>query len=178
MSVEAEKVKSSAAIIQDRIAARRLYEARFLFRQLADELSPASREQLGTMLEDTIHGLEQKHRDAMYFAGQEKHDQAMELLREIELATIDFPDLEREKQRLSPVDPILESLNRDKPVAGKSERIKQKAPVAQPGRRKMAVQQQAPQSRKPGKPSRALTQIVLSLPVILAVIVLFLLLQR
>lgn len=176
MSIEAETIKSPIAIIRERIAAKRLYEARFLLRQLGDELTPANREQMAKQLEDTIHALEQKHRDALYYAGQGNFDRAAELLEGIEQVTVDFPDLDREKERLNPVDPILEILNRDKkgypsPGGGASRTV---SPPAQPQR---PVVKSSP-GQSPRKPPQMITAFILALPVVLAIIVASLLLRR
>lgn len=173
---EAENIKLPVTIIRDRIASKRLYEAHFLFRQLSDELSQANREQLGQQLEDTIHGLEQKHRDAVYFAGQGNYEKAAGLLEEIEQATVDFPDLDREKERLSPVDPILDKLNRGKagyqPPGGAVNRAN-----SIPGQPHQAFSSSRP-AKSSLKPPKVITALILALPAVLAIIVLTLLMGR
>lgn len=175
MSSEADDIKSPAAVIRDRIEARRLYEARFLFRQLVGELTPANRKQLEQQLEESIHALEQKHRDAVFYAGQGDFGRARKLLEEIEQAAVDFPELDREKERLSPVDSILDSLNRGKggyrpPGPGKngssSNSVQPRTPVAG-----------SPPVRLPRKPPRVITVAILALPAVLAIILVFLLLR-
>lgn len=178
VSFEAGTAKSPVVIIRERIASKRLYEARFLFRQLSEELTSADRKQLAQQLENTIHTLEQKHRDAVYYAEQGTFDRAADLLEEIEQATVDFPNFDREKERLSPVDPILAMLNRDKegyPPSGNAANRAVSSPI-KPQRQRPVVRS------SPGKPSRRapnlFSALILALPAVLAIIVIFLLVHR
>jgi len=89
------------ALIRSRIRERRLYEARFLYRQLGDGIG--ARERMA--LEGEITGLLQRvgdlHRQARVAAAAGQRQEALRLYGELEAIALDVPGLAEEKRALA-----------------------------------------------------------------------------
>ena len=88
-------------LIQARIREKRLYEARFLFRQLGDEIDASAREALQANLTGLFNQVEQLRGQAREQVSQKNRDEAEKLYAAIERIAIDMPGLTEEKQALT-----------------------------------------------------------------------------
>ena len=88
-------------LIQARIREKRLYEARFLFRQLGDEIDASEREVLQANLTRLFNQVEQLRGQAREQVSQKNRGAAEELYAAIERLAIDMPGLTEEKQALT-----------------------------------------------------------------------------
>ena len=105
----------SVELIQARIREKRLYEARFLFRQLGDEIEGAAREQLQTSLTGLFNQIEQLRSQARAHASRKNREQAEELYAAIERMAIDMPGLADEKQALAKLPYAVSAAKGEKP---------------------------------------------------------------
>ena len=105
----------SVELIQARIREKRLYEARFLFRQLGDEIEGAAREQLQTSLTGLFNQIEQLRSQARAHASRKNREQAEDLYAAIERMAIDMPGLADEKQALAKLPYAVSAAKGEKP---------------------------------------------------------------
>ena len=90
-----------AELIQARIREKRLYEARFLFRQLGDEMEVLEREALQAKLTGLFTRIEQLRAQARELMRQGRKGEADEVYGVIEDLARDMPGLAEEKQALA-----------------------------------------------------------------------------
>ena len=93
-------VDNPSALIRARIRERRIFEARFLCRQLADELGEMERNALEAELARLIGQVERLRQQARSHAEEGRHQQAARTFRDIERIAIDVPGLAAERQTL------------------------------------------------------------------------------
>ena len=93
-------VDNPSALIRARIRERRIFEARFLCRQLTDELGEMERNALEAELARLIGQVERLRQQARAHAEEGRHQQAARTFREIERIAIDVPGLAAERQTL------------------------------------------------------------------------------
>ncbi len=93
-------VDNPSALIRGRIRERRIFEARFLCRQLADELGEMERNTLEAELARLLGQVERLRQQARAHAEEGRHQQAARTFREIERIAIDVPGLAAERQAL------------------------------------------------------------------------------
>ena len=93
-------VDNPSALIRARIRERRIFEARFLCRQLADELGEMERNTLEAELARLLGQVERLRQQARAHTEAGRHQQAARTFREIERIAIDVPGLAAERQAL------------------------------------------------------------------------------
>lgn len=93
-------VDNPSALIRARIRERRIFEARFLCRQLADELGEMERNSLEAELARLLGQVERLRQQASAHAEEGRHQQAARTFRDIERIAIDVPGLAAERQAL------------------------------------------------------------------------------
>ena len=93
-------VDNPSALIRARIRERRIFEARFLCRQLADELGEMERNALEAELARLIGQVERLRQQARSHAEEGRSQQAARTFRDIERIAIDVPGLAAERQTL------------------------------------------------------------------------------
>ena len=93
-------VANPSALIRARLRERRIIEARFLCRQLADELGEMERNTLEAELARLLGQVERLRQQARAHAEEGRHQQAARTFREIERIAIDVPGLAAERQAL------------------------------------------------------------------------------
>ena len=93
-------VDNPSALIRARIRERRIFEARFLCRQLADELGEMERNALEAELARLLGQVERLRQQARAHAEEGRHQQAARAFRDIERIAIDVPGLAAERQAL------------------------------------------------------------------------------
>lgn len=93
-------VDNPSALIRARIRERRIFEARFLCRQLADELGEMERNALEAELARLIGQVERLRQQARAHAEEGRNQQAARTFRDIERIAIDVPGLAAERQTL------------------------------------------------------------------------------
>ena len=93
-------VDNPSALIRARIRERRIFEARFLCRQLTDELGEMERNALEAELARLIGQVERLRQQARVHAEEGRNQQAARTFRDIERIAIDVPGLAAERQTL------------------------------------------------------------------------------
>ena len=93
-------VDNPSALIRARIRERRIFEARFLCRQLTDELGEMERNALEAELARLIGQVERLRQQARAHAEEGRNQQAARTFRDIERIAIDVPGLAAERQTL------------------------------------------------------------------------------
>jgi hypothetical protein len=99
-SEPALSVENPSALIRSRIREKRIFEARFLCRQLSAELGGPEKDALTrelSQLQDRVEKLQQRARACVALG---EYQQANALYRDIELIAIDVPGLDEEKNAL------------------------------------------------------------------------------
>lgn len=105
-----------AALVRARIREKRLYEARFLFRQLADDIDQRERESLQGELSRLCAQIEQMRARARQHTVQGQRDRAEKLYGEIAEIAIDVPGLADEKQAFAGMDSYLARITGQGPL--------------------------------------------------------------
>lgn len=100
-------VDKPSALIRARIRERRIFEARFLCRQLADELEDMERNALEAELARLLGQVERLRQQARVHAEEGRSHQATKTFRDIERIAIDVPGLAAERQALEGAGTVL-----------------------------------------------------------------------
>lgn len=100
------------ALIQGRIAEKRLFEARFLCRRLGEGLGAASREVLARELDEALAQVEQLRRQVQALVAQGDHVQAGLLYNRIEEIAVDVPGVAEERQALAGAEALAARLHK------------------------------------------------------------------
>ena len=101
------------ALIQGRIAEKRLFEARFLCRRLGDGLGADSRQALARELDEALARVEPLRRQAQVLAAQGEHVQAGIVYSQIEAIAVDVPGVAEERQALAGAEALAARLHRE-----------------------------------------------------------------
>lgn len=94
-------VGDPVALIRSRMAVKRVFEARFLFRQLGDEIGTSEKMALAEELAAILSRAEQLLQRARACAAGGERTRAAELYREIEAMVIDMPGVAEESKSLT-----------------------------------------------------------------------------
>jgi len=100
-------VENPSALIRSRIREKRIFEARFLCRQLSAELGGPEKEGLTKELAQLQAEVEKLRQRARACVAQGEYPQANALYRDIELIAIDMPGLAEEKAALEGAEAII-----------------------------------------------------------------------
>ncbi len=116
------------ALIQGRIAEKRLFEARFLCRRLGDGLGVGSRQVLARELDEALAQVEPLRRQAQALVAQGDHHQAGLVYNQIEAIAVDVPGVAEERQALAGAEALAARLH--KPPVAEPETLVEVAPAA------------------------------------------------
>jgi|GEM_PF-1781730 len=94
-------VENPSALIRSRIREKRIFEARFLFRQLGAEIGEREKSALERELSDSLAQVKKMQQQAREYAAQGQNNLAETLYSEIERIAIDVPGLAEEKKALA-----------------------------------------------------------------------------
>lgn len=109
---ESENPLSPAELIGNRIAEKRLFEARFLFHKFSAEINEELRESLQQQLSAAIFRAEKAFTRGELLEQADEFEQALQAFAEVAAIAVDFPTLERAQQRaelslkLGPFSPV------------------------------------------------------------------------
>ena len=101
------RIDNPSALIRARIREKRIFEARFLCRQLGGELGAMEKSALEGELARVMGQVDKLRKQAIAYAGAGKLQQAAKVYREIERIAIDVPDLAAERQRIDSAESVL-----------------------------------------------------------------------
>ncbi|WP_319586931.1 hypothetical protein [uncultured Desulfobulbus sp.] len=111
-------VENPVSLIRSRIKEKRLFEARFLCRQLGDALGAKERLALERELTGLMDQVATLQHQARVFLDEGQKDQIVRLYNEIEAIAIDVPGLAEEKRALEGSEAIIAKLSSQTPHAG------------------------------------------------------------
>lgn len=94
-------VENPSALIRSRIREKRIFEARFLFRQLGAEIGEREKSALERELSDSLAQVKKMQQQAREYAAQGQNNLAETLYSAIERIAIDVPGLAEEKKALA-----------------------------------------------------------------------------
>lgn len=94
-------VDDPVALIRSRIKEKRIFEARFLCRQLVDEMGPEEKTALERELNGMLTQVGHLRQQARSFLDEGRHDRAVALYNEMETIAIDVPGVAEEKRALA-----------------------------------------------------------------------------
>ncbi len=94
------RIDNPSALIRARIREKRIFEARFLCRQLGSELGAMEKNALEGELARVMAQVDKLRKQAIAYAAAGKLQLAAKVYREIERIAIDVPDLAAERQRI------------------------------------------------------------------------------
>jgi hypothetical protein len=95
------RTEDPVALIRERIKEKRIFEARFLFRQFSDEIAAHQKMRLADELAVTLSRAEQMLQRARAHAAGGERSQAEQVYREIEAIVIDMPGVAEEIKALA-----------------------------------------------------------------------------
>lgn len=101
------RIDNPSALIRARIREKRIFEARFLCRQLGGELGAMEKSALEGELARVMAQVDKLRKQAIAYAGAGKLQLAAKVYREIERIAIDVPDLAAERQRVDGAEAVL-----------------------------------------------------------------------
>lgn len=116
------------ALIQGRIAEKRLFEARFLCRRLGDGLGVVRRQALARELDEALAQVEPLRRQAQALVAQGDHYQAGLVYSQIEAIAVDVPGVAEERQALAGAEALAARLH--KPPVAEPETLVEVVPAA------------------------------------------------
>lgn len=105
------------ALIRSRMAVKRVFEARFLFRQLGDEIGTSEKMALAEELAAILSRAEQLLQRARACAAGGERNRAAELYREIEAMVIDMPGVAEERKALTGAATLMAKIAAAAPIA-------------------------------------------------------------
>ena len=111
-------VENPVSLIRSRIKEKRLFEARFLCRQLGDALGAKERLALERELTGLMDQVVTLQHQARVLLDEGQKDQVVRLYNEIEAIAIDVPGLAEEKRALEGSEAIIAKLSSQTPHAG------------------------------------------------------------
>ena len=94
------RIDNPSALIRARIREKRIFEARFLCRQLGGELGPMEKSALEGELSKLLSQVDKLRKQALVHAAAGRLQLAAKVYREIERIAIDVPDVAAERQRI------------------------------------------------------------------------------
>ena len=94
-------VENPSALIRSRIREKRIFEARFLYRQLGAEIGDKEKTALERELSGTLEQVKKLQQQAREYTEQGQNNLAAKLYLEIEQVAIDVPGLAEEKKALA-----------------------------------------------------------------------------
>jgi len=100
-------VENPSALIRSRIREKRIFEARFLFRQLGAEIGEMEKSALERELSVSLAQVKKMQQQAREYAAQGQNDLAETLYSEIERIAIDVPGLAEEKKALAGAEALI-----------------------------------------------------------------------
>jgi hypothetical protein len=154
-------VKNPTALIRSRITEKRIFEARFLCRQLGVDIDPQEKTVLQQQLDNLVVRVEKLRQQAREHAEAGQRTAADAVYRDIELIAIDVPGLREERAKLAGAEPLVARIT-GRTVLPESE----SAPKPVTPRAKV---DQAEEKHEPGAVSSSFARIRLS-PVRLIVV--------
>jgi hypothetical protein len=101
------RIDNPSALIRARIREKRIFEARFLCRQLGSELGTMEKSALEGELARIMAQVDKLRKQAIAYAGAGKLQLAAKVYREIERIAVDVPDLAAERQRIDGAEAVL-----------------------------------------------------------------------
>ena len=101
------RIDNPSALIRARIREKRIFEARFLCRQLGGELGAMEKSALEGELARVMAQVDKLRKQAIAYAGAGKLQLAAKAYREIERIAVDVPDLAAERQRIDGAEAVL-----------------------------------------------------------------------
>ena len=101
------RIDNPSALIRARIREKRIFEARFLCRQLGSELGAMEKSALEGELARVMAQVDKLRKQAIAYGGAGKLQLAAKVYREIERIAIDVPDLAAERQRIDGAEAVL-----------------------------------------------------------------------
>ena len=101
------RIDNPSALIRARIREKRIFEARFLCRQLGSELGAMEKSVLEGELARVMAQVDKLRKQAIAYAGAGKLQLAAKVYREIERIAVDVPDLAAERQRIDGAEAVL-----------------------------------------------------------------------
>jgi len=110
-------VGNPVALIRSRMAVKRIFEARFLFRQLGDEIGTSEKMALAEELAAILSRAEQLLQRARACAAGGERNRAAELYREIEAMVIDMPGVAEESKSLTGAATLMAKIAATAPIA-------------------------------------------------------------
>lgn len=121
------RIDNPSALIRARIREKRIFEARFLCRQLGADLGTMEKSALEGELARIMAQVDKLRKQAVVHATAGKLRLAAKVYREIERIAIDVPDLATERRHLDAAEEVLARVAKRKPPRGGST-----APIASP----------------------------------------------
>ena len=115
------------ALIQGRIAEKRLFEARFLCRRLGDGLGAERRQSLARELDAALAQVEPLRRQAQALVAQGDHLRAGLVYSQIEAIAVDVPGVAEERQALAGAEALAARLH--KPLVAEPESVAEVVPA-------------------------------------------------
>lgn len=110
-------VGNPVALIRSRMAVKRVFEARFLFRQLGDEIGTSEKMALAEELAAILSRAEQLLQRARACAAGGERNRAAELYREIEAMVIDMPGVAEESKSLTGAATLMAKITATAPIS-------------------------------------------------------------
>lgn len=104
------------ALIRERIKEKRIFEARFLFRQFGDEITADRKMKLADELAATLSRAEQMLQRARAHAAGGERSQAEQVYREIETIVIDMPGVAEEIKALAGASALITKIKPTAPI--------------------------------------------------------------
>lgn len=147
-------VDNPALLIRLRIREKRLFEARFLFRQFDGEIGATERGQLDIELASLLSRVDKLQRQARETVTAGQRDKALELYRAIEEIAIDVPGLAEEKKGLEGAEAVVARITGKITAKATGTALSARSMAPQP---QAAVQQVGPPSEGQEKPHRPAT---------------------
>lgn len=114
-------MEDPVALIRERIKEKRIFEARFLFRQFGDEIATDRKMKLADELAATLSRAEQMLQRARSHAAGGERSQAEQVYREIEAIVVDMPGVAEEIKALAGASALIAKIKPTAPIDCASE---------------------------------------------------------
>lgn len=125
-------VENPASLVRSRIKEKRVFEARFLYRQLAAEIGDREKSALGQELTGLLAQVEKLEQQARQQLALGRSDLAERLYLDIEQIAIDVPGVSEARKQLQGAGAIIKKAAGKKPEAPKQQPEAPKAEIAAP----------------------------------------------
>jgi hypothetical protein len=126
-------VENPSALIRARIREKRIFEARFLYRQLGTEIRDKEKTALEGELSGSLEQVKKLQQQAREYAAQGQNDLAAKLYLDIEQIAIDVPGLAEEKKTLAGAEALVARITGKTPEGRKAPAEVSGAPAVSEG---------------------------------------------